>query len=160
MTPSALGADATPDPQHRQAVVVDDDVGPPQRAQLVAASAGGHRQPDQRRPGKIPLGGRSDDPSRVTSGGRLWIGLWRAAGFGIGHRVDTDPLPAHGAPEGTAEQPVHLTNAGATQWLTFVRPALLATGVFLFGAVLDEWASAVRPAATQFSVERIENVGV
>ena len=115
-------------------------------ADLSAAGAGHHRQPEQQSPVRVG-GPRLAEQSGGFLGGR-WVGLGRRRGGRLGQLsgVHRDLAPPGRAAQSGAENEVDLPDGAAAQW-----PAGVAGAA---PAVTD------RPAALQTRVPALEHLGV
>jgi hypothetical protein len=136
------------------------DVGPAQAAQLTAAGAGGHGQPDQRTEvGVLP--GIGHDARGLVGRGRPRVGWGSGRWLGLRGRIDGDPFPAHGALVGAADDEVDLADGPGRQRRADMPPAAAVASVGPVGAVIDRTApAAMVAAAAQLGIERVQDVRV
>jgi len=146
-------------PLHGQHPAGEVDVEPAQRAQLAAPEAGHHRQPDQHGPvGVLP--GAGEDARRLRGRWRPRVRSRLGRRLGVLDRVRRDPPPPDGPLQRAAQHDVDLPERRLGQASASVRPAAGITRVGPGRPVLDEGpAVAVRAAAAQLGVERVEHRG-
>src|SRR5690606_24344651 len=133
---------------------------PGDRAQLAAASAGHHGEPDEHPPVRA-LPCLVDDAGGLFRGRRVRFAPAGCGRFGLLDRVGADPAPSDGPLEGSAQDAVNLPDRRSGERPADVRPTAAIADVLLGGSVVYRGPpTAVSATCAQLRVERVQDLTV